>query len=103
VELDITAGAVEIDLADGGIFRLVLDADATDVSMAGVTSGEANFFTLHVLQDGTGGWAFTPPASWTFSTGAYVVSSAAAAADLLQGISYDNGSTWLVSYLKGYS
>ena len=102
IDLDISAGAVEIDLAEGGVFRLILDADATTVTMAGVTNGEANFWTLHVKQDATGGRAFTPPASWTFSTGDYVVSSAANSADLLQGISYDNGTTWLVSYLKNY-
>lgn len=102
VALAVVANAVDIDLSAGGIFFLELDDDATTVTMSNETNGEANFFTLSVKQDGTGGHAFTPPASWTFSTGAYVVSSAADAADLLQGISYDNGVTWLVSYLRNY-
>lgn len=100
--LSIASNVVDIDLSLGGIFYLELDDDATTVNMTNVTNSEANFFTLHIEQDGTGGHDFTPPASWVFSTGAYTVSSAAGAKDLIQGISYDDGSTWLVSYLKDY-
>lgn len=102
VALSIVSNAVDIDLSQGGLFRLVLTANVNTTTMSGVTNGEANFFTLQISQDGTGGRSFTPPASWTFSTGDYVVSSAAGADDLLQGISYDNGTTWLVSYLRDY-
>jgi hypothetical protein len=100
--LTISSNAISIDTSAGGIFSVTLTADVTTVTMANTVSGEANFFTLLVKQDGTGGRAFTVPASWKFSTGAYVVSSALNSVDLLQGITYDNGTTWQVSYLKNY-
>jgi hypothetical protein len=102
VDLDILAGAVEIDLSDASVFRLILDANVTTVTMANVTTGEANFFTLEIAQDAVGSRTFAPPASWKYSTGAYAPSSAANAVDLLNGISFDNGVTWLVSYLRNY-
>jgi hypothetical protein len=103
VTLSIAANAVTIDLSAGGLFDLTLTSNVTTVTMSGPTSGEANFFSLRIKQDGTGGKAFTPPASWKFASGAYVVSSAANAIDRLQGISHDNGTTYDVSYLKNFA
>lgn len=100
--LVISANAVTIDLALGGIFELTLTSNVTTVTMSGVTNGDANFFTLRIEQDGTGGRTFTPPASWKYSGGAYVVSAGLNKADLLQGITYDDGTTWQVSFLKDY-
>lgn len=103
VTLSISTNAVTIDLSAGGLFDLTLTDDVTAVTMANPTSGEANFFSLRIRQDGAGGRAFTPPASWKFATGAYTPSSAADAVDRLQGISHDNGSTYDVSYLKNFA
>jgi hypothetical protein len=103
VTLSISTNAITIDLATGGLFDLTLTSNVTTVTMANPTSSEANFFSLRIKQDGTGGKAFTPPASWKFSGGAYIVSSAANAVDRLQGISHDNGTTYDVSYLKAFS
>jgi hypothetical protein len=103
VTLSIAANATTIDLSAGGIFDLTLTSDVTTVTMANPTSSEANFFHLCVRQDGTGGRAFTPPASWKFAQGAYTPSSAASARDRLQGISHDNGVTYDVSYLKAFA
>lgn len=102
VTLTISSNTITLDGSAGGIFTVTLTANVTTVSHSNLTNSEANFFTLRVKQDGTGGRTFTTPASWTFSGGAYVPSAAANATDLLQGISYDNGTTWLVSFLKGY-
>jgi hypothetical protein len=101
----IVAGAVALDLSLAGIFSVTLTANVTALTITNPTSGEANFFTLRLAQDGTGGRTFAVPASWKFASasGAYTVSAAANEVDLLQGISYDNGTTWLVSYLKDYA
>jgi hypothetical protein len=67
-------------------------------------SGKLNFFTLYVVQDGTGGKLFTNPASWVSPGGtAYTVSSAANARDLIQGMTYNDGTTWLITYAKAFS
>jgi hypothetical protein len=102
--LVIAANAITIDLALGGLFDLTLTSDVTTVTMANpdLTANEANFFSLRIRQDGTGGRVFTPPASWKFATGAYIASSAANAVDRLQGISHDNGATYDVSYLRNF-
>jgi hypothetical protein len=103
--LTISTNAITINLALGGLFDLTLTSDVTTVTMSNpdLTANEANFFSLCIRQDGTGGRAFTPPASWKFSQGAYTVSSAANARDRLQGISHDNGTTYDVSYLKAFT
>ncbi len=102
VSVDIDAGEATMDLAASGIFSLTLTEDITTFNQINLTEGDANFFTLRIVQDGVGGHGFIPPASWTFSTGAYIPTAAAGAADLLQGITYDDGATWLVSYLPNY-
>jgi hypothetical protein len=102
VALSISTNAITIDLSAGGLFDLTLTSDVTTVTMSNPTSSEANFFSLRIKQDGTGGHAFTPPASWKFASGAYIVSSAANAIDRLQGISHDNGTTYDVSYLRNF-
>lgn len=103
VTLSISSNTITLDGSEGGIFSVTLTADVTTVNHANLTNSEANFFTLRVLQDGTGGRTFTPPANWKFATGLYAASGNANEADLLQGITYDDGTTWMVSYLKDYS
>ena len=102
LDLTITSNAITITLATHSIFMVTLTSNVTTVNMTGITNGDANFFTLRVEQDGTGGRAFTPPSSWKFATGLYIPSAALNKADLLQGITYDDGTTWMVSYLKDY-
>jgi hypothetical protein len=105
VPVSIAANAITIDLALGGLFDLTLTSDVTTVTMANPSglANEANFFSLCIRQDATGGRLFTPPASWKFSTGAYSPSSAANARDRLQGVSHDNGVTYDITYLKGFA
>jgi len=102
--LTISSNTITLDLSASGIFEVTLTANVNTVNFSNLTNGDANFFTLRVAQDGTGGRTFAVPASWKFADaiGAYVVSAAASAIDLIQGISYDDGTTWLVSYLKDF-
>lgn len=103
--LAIVANAVTLNHALGADFDLQLTANVTTFAHSGVTSGEANWFTLRIRQDGTGGRTFAPPASWTYPSGvsAYTVSSGAGDIDLIQGVTFDNGTSWLISYEKDYA
>lgn len=104
VELEITSGGeVEIDLSTARFFQLNLSTDVSSVSITGISSGEVNFFTLHIHQEG--GFTFAVPASWTFpaADGTYVVSSSGGAWDLLTLTSYDDAGEWRVKYEKNFS
>jgi hypothetical protein len=102
--LSISTNAVTMNHALGADFTLSLTANVTTFSHSGVTNGEANWFSLRIAQDGTGGRTFTPPASWIYPSGvsAYTPSSGANDIDLVQGVSYNDGTTWLISYEKDY-
>lgn len=102
--LNISSNAVTIDHSKGACFTLTLTDNVTTVTHSNITSSEANWFSLRIRQDGTGGRSFTPPASWIYPSGvsAYTPSSGANDVDLLQGITFDNGTTWMVDYAKDY-
>lgn len=102
--LSIVSNTITLNLDAAGVFEVTLTANVTTVNIDNVSVGKANFFTLKITQDGTGGRTFAVPASWKVpGGGAFVVSSGAGETDLVQGISYDNGATWLVSFLQDYS
>jgi hypothetical protein len=96
--------AIVLDLSVAGIFEVTLTQSVNAVSVANLEAGNANFFTLRVTQDGSGGRSLTVPASWQFpsSLGPYVPTQDPGAVDVLQGITYDDGTTWLVNYAKDY-
>lgn len=106
----VTAGsplsAITLNLANGPFFQHTLIANIATVSITGVTTGDVNFFTLRLVQDGTGGWTFTPPASWKFPQGVspyvYKASAGAGNIDLIQGVSYDDGTTWLCTFARDF-
>lgn len=94
-----------LDLSKSSNFSTVLTENVTTVTLSNLTAGaaNANFFTLLVKQNGTGGWTFANPASWKFPAAAsYTASSSAGAVDLIQGVTYDQGTTWLITYAKGF-
>lgn len=101
----ISSGTAALDHSLGADFDLQLTENVTTLNHTGVTNGDANWFTLRIRQDGTGGRTFAPPASWRYPSGvsAYTVSSGASDVDLVQGVTYDNGATWMVSYEKDYT
>lgn len=101
----IVANAIAIDHALGADFDLQLTSNVTTVTHSNVTAGAvASWFSMRVRQDGVGSRTFTPPASWIYPSGvsAYTVSSGAADIDLVQGVTYNNGTTWMISYEKDY-
>lgn len=102
--LSIVSNQVTINHANGSFFELELTDDVTTVTHTGVTNGRVQYFTLLIAQDGTGGHGFTPPASWLYPSGvaAYSPTSEPGAVDLIQGVSYDNGTTWLIDYAQDY-
>lgn len=92
-----------LDLSKDSNFTTTLTEDITTVTISNPQTGKANFFTMLVQQDGTGGRTWTNPASWKFATGTvYSPTSAAGSIDLIQGISYDDGTTWLITFATGY-
>lgn len=100
------AGVLTMDLSQNSNFTTTLTEDVTTVTMSNLQTGagKANFFTMEIKQDATGGHAFTTPASWKFPSGSgYVPSTGANAVDLVQGISFDGGTTWLITFAKGYA
>lgn len=103
--LSIVSNVVTVDHSLGGDFTLSLTANVTTFTHSNLTNGDANWFSVRIAQDGTGGRTFAVPASWTYGSGvgAYVVSSGANDVDLVQGVTYDNGTTWLISYQKDFT
>lgn len=103
---DVTSasGTLTLDLAGDSNFTTTLHEDVTTLTLSNLVSGKANFFTLRVKQNGTGGWDITSPASFKYpGATAYAATSTAAAIDLIQGITYDNGTTWLITFAKAYA
>jgi uncharacterized protein DUF2793 len=102
--LSIASNVVNMNHLLGADFDLQLTANVTTFNHLNVGSAMANWFTLRIHQDATGGRTFAVPASWKFGSGvsSYVVSSGASDIDLVQGVSYDDGATWMISYVKDY-
>lgn len=98
------SGTLTLDLSKNSNFYTTLHENVTTLTLSNLQSGKANFFTLMVEQNGTGGYTVALPASWKHPSGtAYVASSAAGAIDLVQGITYDGGTTWLITYARAYA
>lgn len=95
-----STGAVDIDLADGNVQRIVLTGDTT-LSISGATNSKACSLTLVIVQDATGGHAVTWPAGTKTDNGIGIVASTAAnAVDVVCLLSVDGGTTWY-AFLAG--
>lgn len=90
-----TSTTETIDLANGTVHRIVLDANCT-LTFTGSAAGAAYSFTLVVVQDGTGSRTITWPASvdWANAT-APTLSTGANKVDVLTFMTIDGGTTWL--------
>lgn len=99
------AGVATMNHVLGADFDLELTENVGTFNHANLGALQANWFTLRISQDGTGGWTFTPPANWRYGSGvaAYTVSSGASDVDLVQGVTYDEGATWMISYVKDFT
>lgn len=93
-----------LDLAQNSTYETTLTENITTLTINNIlASPKANFFTLKMKQDGTGGWTFAYPSSFKFPGAvAYVMSAAAGAVDILQGITYDGGTTWYITYAQAF-
>lgn len=105
LSIDPSYGSITLDLSSNSTFNLNLTDNVSVVTITGAQTGKVNFFTMRVHQADTGGpYSITPPASWKFVGGSiYVPSTDPGAVDLVQGISFDNGATWLITYGKDFS
>jgi hypothetical protein len=102
--LPIVSNEITLDLSSFEYFEVVLTDNVSTVTITNVVSGKVNYFSLMVEQDGVGGRTFTTPGTWVYPGGVpYTVSSGIGAIDTLRGVSYDDGTTWLVTFNKGYS
>lgn len=102
--LAIVANVVTLNHELGADFDLQLTSNVGTFTHSNVGAGVANWFTLRIRQDGVGSRTFTPPASWKYGAGvaAYTVSTGASDVDLVQGVTYDDGATWMISYQKDF-
>jgi hypothetical protein len=83
-----------INLANGTIVNLTLTANCT-LTFPSVTSGVGVSFTLELVQDGTGSRTVAWPAGVKWAGGvAPVLTTTAAALDILNFYSIDGGTTW---------
>lgn len=92
------AGSTEtVDLALGNIHSLTLDSDLT-LSITGFTASVGCWFTLDFVQNGTGGWDVTWPASFDWgAAGIPAIPATAGAGFSIFGYSIDNGTTCRVA------
>lgn len=87
---------ITIDLSTGSVFVCELDDDVTDVTITNVASaGRASSFTLVLVQNGTGGWEVTWPASVLWPNGEAPTLPSGANEDIVfVFFTVDGGTTW---------
>lgn len=89
-----TGSTETIDLANGNYHAATLNADCT-FTFTGATTGKLVSFTLELLEDGTGGWDPTWPASVVWIGGdAPVHDTTADSTTFYVFHTRDNGTTW---------
>ena len=92
----ISAGALTLDLLLGTVHKVVLNADVTGVTIANALAGFASSFTVEFTADGTAR-TVTMPGNVTALNGTYTPSSTDGTRDLLNLVTFDGGTTWLMS------
>jgi hypothetical protein len=92
----ISAGALTVDLLLGTVHKVALNADVTGVTIANALPGFASGFTVEFTADGTAR-TVTMPGSVTALNGTYTPSSTDGTRDLLNFVTFDGGTTWLMS------
>lgn len=102
--MSIASGAVAIDLSVDNYRTLLLNANVTAITFSGLpAAGRAMTWCLEVKQDATGGRTVAGwPASVTFLPSAYTPTSTANKKDLISFTSFDQGASWVATYVKGY-
>lgn len=100
--LSIASGVVTIDLNADNFRTLLLNANVTSVVFTNLpATGRAICFTLEIKQDGTGGRTMAGwPASITFLPSAFTPTSTANKRSWVSFSSFDQGTTFLATYIK---
>jgi hypothetical protein len=87
-------GATEtIDLANGNVHQLTLNANCT-FTFTGADSGRARSFRLYLWQDEVGGWDVTWPASVEWAGGTPTISTTAETLSVFMFETLDGGTVW---------
>ena len=99
-----TAGAVTIDLNADNYRTLLLAANVTGITFSNLpASGRAMTLCIEIKQDATGGRTVAGwPASVTWLPSAYTPTSTANKKDLVSLTTFDQGTSWVGTYAKGY-
>ena len=92
----ISANILNLDLSAASAFTVALNAAVTTMNIQNMTAGYAGSFSLLITADGTPR-AWTMPGSVVPLDGTYVPSSTNAKRDLLSFVTFDGGTTWLMS------
>ena len=92
----ISAGALTLDLLLGTVHKVGLNADVTGVTITNALPGFASCFTVEFTADGTAR-TVTMPGNVTALNGTYTPSSTNGTRDLLNFVTFDGGTTWLMS------
>jgi hypothetical protein len=92
----ISAGALTLDLLSGTVHKVTLNANVTTITIANAPAGFASAFTVEFTADGTAR-SVTMAGNVTALNGPYTPSSTNGARDLLNFVTLDGGTTWLMS------
>lgn len=98
-----SGASLELDLADGNIHDVTLDANCTITftAFAHTGAGVAHAFTLILRQDGTGSRTVTWPGSVDWPEGTEpTLTTTASAVDVITFLSVDDGTT-LLGFVSG--
>jgi hypothetical protein len=91
-----STASLSLNLANGNVFSIKLNANVTTFAVTGATTGKACSFGLYLTQDTTGSRTVTwtnANVKWAGGT-APTLSTAASAVDILVFESLDGGTTW---------
>ena len=94
----IVAGALTLDMLLGTVHKVALNANVTAITFSNVLPGFASSFTVEFTADGTPR-TVTMPGTVTALNGAYTPSSTNAKRDLLNFVTLDGGTTWLMAII----
>jgi hypothetical protein len=98
----VTGSTEMIDLANGNYHAATLDADCT-FTFTGSAAGRLSSFTVELLEDGTGGWDPTWPASVVWIGDTPVHDTTAGTTTFYVFHTRDNGTTWFGAQIGGGS
>lgn len=95
----ITAGVLTLDFTNGNHFTVTLDQNVTSIVFSNFPAGTVvAAFVLVFKQNGTGGYSVTFPSSVKGT--APTITTTANSSDVLVGMSFDNGTSIVISPMQ---